>query len=251
MAAAIEATGVVRRFGAVTALDGVDLEVAPGTMFGLIGPNGAGKTTLLQILAAVRDPTRHAGREPPAGLAAQLLYAVSSARDLGRRGARGEHAATCPVPRAPEPAHLLQGNRTRDLSQGRGTPGVVAEGRGDGRARVRRARARPLAPRATASLSVSSFLSPTTWWSVTSARSSTTSGTTATAIAIIGRTRRINIGLADSAEPIALHVCVDSGVPSAGATQTEGRPAAAGPIRLRGRSPTSPRGWPRWGTPTR
>ena len=60
MAPAIEATGVVRRFGTVTALDGVDLEVAPGTMFGLIGPNGAGKTTLLQILAAVLDPT--AGR---------------------------------------------------------------------------------------------------------------------------------------------------------------------------------------------
>jgi len=60
MAPAIEAEGLVRRFGTLAALDGVELTVAPGTMFGLVGPNGAGKTTLLQILAGVLDPT--AGR---------------------------------------------------------------------------------------------------------------------------------------------------------------------------------------------
>jgi ABC-2 type transport system ATP-binding protein len=55
--AAIEARALGRRFGAVTALDGVDLDVAAGTMFGLVGPNGAGKTTLLQVLAGLLDPT--------------------------------------------------------------------------------------------------------------------------------------------------------------------------------------------------
>ena len=62
MATAIEAEGLVRRFGTLTALDGVALQVASGTMFGLIGPNGAGKTTLLQILAGVLDPTADSKR---------------------------------------------------------------------------------------------------------------------------------------------------------------------------------------------
>jgi ABC-2 type transport system ATP-binding protein len=47
---AVEVTGVRKRYGAVTALDGVDLRVAPGTVHGLLGPNGAGKTTLLRML---------------------------------------------------------------------------------------------------------------------------------------------------------------------------------------------------------
>ncbi len=43
-APAILAEGVRRTFGGVVALDGLDLEVQPGTVFGLLGPNGAGKT---------------------------------------------------------------------------------------------------------------------------------------------------------------------------------------------------------------
>jgi ABC-type sugar transport system ATPase subunit len=45
-ALAIEATRLVKRFGATPALDGVDLAVAPGTVYGLLGPNGAGKPNL-------------------------------------------------------------------------------------------------------------------------------------------------------------------------------------------------------------
>ncbi|MGH2821212.1 MAG: daunorubicin/doxorubicin resistance ABC transporter ATP-binding protein DrrA, partial [Actinomycetota bacterium] len=41
---AIEAEGLVKVFGEVRALDGIDLVVRPGTVFGLLGPNGAGKT---------------------------------------------------------------------------------------------------------------------------------------------------------------------------------------------------------------
>jgi ABC-2 type transport system ATP-binding protein len=46
----IEMSGVLKRFGTVTALDGLDLEVAKGEVHGFLGPNGAGKTTTLRVL---------------------------------------------------------------------------------------------------------------------------------------------------------------------------------------------------------
>jgi ABC-type branched-subunit amino acid transport system ATPase component len=45
MSAVLEATGVTLRYGAVTAVDDVDIEVEPGTLHGVIGPNGAGKSS--------------------------------------------------------------------------------------------------------------------------------------------------------------------------------------------------------------
>src|SRR5918995_1079501 len=59
---AVEARGLVKRFGDVCALDGVDLEVAPGTVLGLLGPNGAGKTTAVRILATVLGPDEGSAR---------------------------------------------------------------------------------------------------------------------------------------------------------------------------------------------
>ena len=50
MVEVIEITGLVKRYGATTALDGLDLKVARGQVHGLLGPNGAGKTTALRIL---------------------------------------------------------------------------------------------------------------------------------------------------------------------------------------------------------
>jgi ABC-2 type transport system ATP-binding protein len=52
-APAIEVRGLVKRFGEVHALDGVDLTVGQGKIVGLLGPNGAGKTTLVRILATL------------------------------------------------------------------------------------------------------------------------------------------------------------------------------------------------------
>jgi daunorubicin resistance ABC transporter ATP-binding subunit len=57
---AIRADGVRHAFGDVVALDGLDLEVEAGTVFGLLGPNGAGKTTLVRVLATLLKP--QAGR---------------------------------------------------------------------------------------------------------------------------------------------------------------------------------------------
>jgi ABC-2 type transport system ATP-binding protein len=57
LAFAIEARRLVKRFGRLVAVDGVDLAVRPGELFGLLGPNGAGKTTLVRMLTALVAPT--------------------------------------------------------------------------------------------------------------------------------------------------------------------------------------------------
>jgi lipooligosaccharide transport system ATP-binding protein len=49
---AIELRGVVKHFGEIVAVDGLDLEVSPGICFGLLGPNGAGKSTTMRMLTA-------------------------------------------------------------------------------------------------------------------------------------------------------------------------------------------------------
>ncbi|MBA2342063.1 MAG: ATP-binding cassette domain-containing protein [Thermoleophilaceae bacterium] len=56
MTVAASAEAIVKRFGATTALDHVDLQVAEGTVQGLLGPNGAGKTTLVRTLATLLKP---------------------------------------------------------------------------------------------------------------------------------------------------------------------------------------------------
>lgn len=52
-----EASKVVKTYGAVSALSGLDLRVMPGEVYGLLGPNGAGKTTTLRILSGLETPT--------------------------------------------------------------------------------------------------------------------------------------------------------------------------------------------------
>ncbi len=54
--ALLEARGLWKRFGDVSAVAGVDLDVEPGEIFGLVGPDGAGKTTTLRLLVGVLDP---------------------------------------------------------------------------------------------------------------------------------------------------------------------------------------------------
>ncbi|MGH2749124.1 MAG: ATP-binding cassette domain-containing protein [Actinomycetota bacterium] len=52
----IRTAGLVKRYGDVVALDGLDLEVPKGTVLGLLGPNGAGKTTAVRILTTLLEP---------------------------------------------------------------------------------------------------------------------------------------------------------------------------------------------------
>lgn len=58
--ALLEAEGLCKRFGGVTALDGLDIEVQPGEILGLIGPNGSGKTTFINVCTGVVAPDRGA-----------------------------------------------------------------------------------------------------------------------------------------------------------------------------------------------
>ena len=59
---AIEATGLVKRFGDTTAVDGVDLAVRAGAVYGVLGPNGAGKTTTIRMLATLLRPDAGSAR---------------------------------------------------------------------------------------------------------------------------------------------------------------------------------------------
>jgi ABC-2 type transport system ATP-binding protein len=86
-APAIVARGLYKSFGDVVALDGVDLEVAHGTVLGLLGPNGAGKTTAVRVLATLLQPD--AGSAEVAGF--DVMAQASSLRE--RIGLAGQYAA--------------------------------------------------------------------------------------------------------------------------------------------------------------
>jgi ABC-2 type transport system ATP-binding protein len=57
-AAAIEVSGIVKKYGTLTAVDDVSFSVSEGEFFGFLGPNGAGKTTLIRMLTTLLKPTR-------------------------------------------------------------------------------------------------------------------------------------------------------------------------------------------------
>jgi ABC-2 type transport system ATP-binding protein len=83
----VVASGLVKRYGDVTALDGLDLEVASGSVLGLLGPNGAGKTTAVSILTTLVKPT--AGTATVAGI--DVLADPKGVRS--RIGLSGQYAA--------------------------------------------------------------------------------------------------------------------------------------------------------------
>jgi len=83
----IVAEGLVKKYGAVVALDGLDLRVPEGTVYGLLGPNGAGKTTAVRILTTLL--------EPDAGTASVDGFNVVKQPNAVRRviGLTGQYAA--------------------------------------------------------------------------------------------------------------------------------------------------------------
>src|SRR5690606_583149 len=83
----IRATGLVKHYGEVKALDGLDLNVPEGTVLGLLGPNGAGKTTAVRILTTLLHPD--AGSVEVAGV--DVIADPQEARK--RIGLSGQYAA--------------------------------------------------------------------------------------------------------------------------------------------------------------
>jgi ABC-2 type transport system ATP-binding protein len=83
----VTAEGLVKRYGEVRALDGLDLEIPEGTVLGLLGPNGAGKTTCVRVLTTLLQPD--AGRAFVAGL--DVLREPQKVRE--RIGVSGQYAA--------------------------------------------------------------------------------------------------------------------------------------------------------------
>lgn len=75
---AIEARGLVKRFEGTTAVDGVDLAVPEGAIYGILGPNGAGKTTTLRMLLGIIEPDagirRIFGHDRPHDIARMIGY---------------------------------------------------------------------------------------------------------------------------------------------------------------------------------
>src|ERR1700686_3750052 len=84
---AVSVHGLVKSYGSVRALAGVDLEVPTGTVLGLLGPNGAGKTTIIRILTTLLKPDAGSAR------VAGLDVVRDAARLRERIGLPGEYAA--------------------------------------------------------------------------------------------------------------------------------------------------------------
>jgi ABC-2 type transport system ATP-binding protein len=78
---AIAIRGLTKRFGSVVALDGLDLDIPSGVVFGLLGPNGAGKTTTIRLLTGLARPT--AGSATVAGVEATAGYGIGLRGRLG------------------------------------------------------------------------------------------------------------------------------------------------------------------------
>jgi ABC-2 type transport system ATP-binding protein len=141
-APAVEAEGLRKAFGRLNAVDGIDLRLEPGRIYGLLGPNGSGKTTLIRLLTGLARPTsgeaRILGTPMPsrATLArigympqAEALYPDLSVLENIRffaalQGARGGAAVDAALElveladRRGSPAHQLSGGMRRRLSLG-------------------------------------------------------------------------------------------------------------------------------------
>src|SRR2546429_3522734 len=96
---AIEATGLVKAFGTTRAVDGVDLAVRSGSVYGVLGPNGAGKTTTIRMLATLLRPTSGSARvcgfdvtEQPTAVRRRIGYVMQQTFQSGRYLLTGREA---------------------------------------------------------------------------------------------------------------------------------------------------------------
>ncbi len=122
---AIEARGLVKRFDGTLAVDGVDLSVPEGAIYGILGPNGAGKTTSLRMLLGII--------EPDAGT--RLVLGAANPQDVARRiGYLPEERGLYPSMKAYEAIAFMGALRGLPLAEGRKRGRELLEGHGLGHA---------------------------------------------------------------------------------------------------------------------
>ena len=123
---AIEAEGLVKDFGGFRAVDGIDLKVPAGSIFGVLGPNGAGKTTTLRVLLGIIDPD--AGRRT-------LLGEEKPLKAARRVGYLPEERGLYPGMQAREAIAFMGALRGLPLKEGRARADALLEHYGLGHAR--------------------------------------------------------------------------------------------------------------------
>ncbi|MES2156403.1 MAG: ATP-binding cassette domain-containing protein [Pseudomonadota bacterium] len=122
---ALEGHGLVKTFGDFRAVDGVDIAVPAGTIYGILGPNGAGKTTLLRTLLGIIDPDE--GER-------QLLGEAQPLRMARQVGYLPEERGLYPSMKSFEAIAFMGALRGLPLKQGRERARAMLEGHGMGAA---------------------------------------------------------------------------------------------------------------------
>ncbi len=112
----LEVRGLAKRFGSLRALDGVDLDVAAGTLTGLIGPNGAGKSTAFGCIAGAERPSAGSIRFRGSEIAGMAYHRVA-ALGIGRTYQIVQTFADMTVLEAVTTGALLHHRRVRDAAR--------------------------------------------------------------------------------------------------------------------------------------
>ena len=122
---AVEARGLVKSFDGTRAVDGVDISVPEGAIYGILGPNGAGKTTTLRMLLGIIDPDEGVRR----------VFGHDRPHDIGRLiGYLPEERGLYPSMKAYEAIAFMGALRGLPLRQGRVRAREMLEGHGMGAA---------------------------------------------------------------------------------------------------------------------
>ena len=124
-ALAIEARGLVKRFDGITAVNGVDISVPEGAIYGILGPNGAGKTTTLRMLLGIIEPDEGTRR----------MFGHDNPQDIARLvGYLPEERGLYPAMKAYEAIAFMGALRGVPLKVGRERGRELLEGHGMGHA---------------------------------------------------------------------------------------------------------------------
>ena len=95
MTPALKTAGLTKRYGEFTALDGLDMTVPRGAIYGLVGRNGAGKTTLIRLICGLQRPS--SGEYAIYGVDSRDKAISKARRRMGRWWRLRQSTSTCPL----------------------------------------------------------------------------------------------------------------------------------------------------------